>query len=145
MKQIVKMTNEQEEIMKIKLDHVTVNVKNMRASEHFYGVVLGLEKMETVDMGDHVIRYFRLDGTVRLELIRYLTDSEELHPDVRTKGIYRHFAMEVEDVDALYKKLLLAGCKCLSEPGDVPNLGFRGFLAEDPNGVEVEFLQRYKK
>ena len=35
-----------------------------------------------------------------------------------------------------------AGCKLLTEPGYVTNLKFRNFLAEDPNGVELEFVKR---
>jgi len=128
--------------MYIHLDHLTINVTDMEASEQFYGEVLGLHKMENVDMGDHVIHYFQLDGPIRLELIRYLDDFGELKPDVKTRGIYRHFAMEVENVDTLYETILKAGYTCLTEPNDVDNLRFRGFLAEDPNGVEVEFLQR---
>ena len=89
-----------------------------------------------------LIHYFQLDGPIRLELIRYLDDFGELKPDVKTRGIYRHFAMEVENVDTLYETILKAGYTCLTEPNDVDNLRFRGFLAEDPNGVEVEFLQR---
>ena len=128
--------------MYIHLDHLTINVTDMEASEQFYGEVLGLHKMENVDMGDHVIHYFQLDGPIRLELIRYLDDFGELKPDVKTRGIYRHFALEVENVDTLYETILKAGYTCLTEPNDVDNLRFRGFLAEDPNGVEVEFLQR---
>ena len=128
--------------MYIHLDHLTINVTDMEASEQFYGEVLGLHKMENVDMGDHVIHYFQLDGPIRLELIRYLDDFGELKPDVKTRGIYRHFAMEVENVDTLYETILKAGYTCLTEPNDVDNLRFCGFLAEDPNGVEVEFLQR---
>ena len=131
--------------MHIRLDHLTINVRDMEASERFYGETLGLPKMENVDMGDHEIHYFRLDGSIRLELIRYMDDFGECKPDVKTRGIYRHFAMETEDVDALYEKIWAAGYTCLTEPNDVENLRFRGFLAEDPNGVEVEFLQRWKQ
>ena len=128
--------------MHIHLDHITINVRDMEASERFYGEVLGLPKMENVDMGDHEIHYFQLDGPVRLELITYMDDFGELKANVKTRGIYRHFAMETKDVDALYEKIKGAGYTCLTEPSDVEKLHFRGFLAEDPNGVEVEFLQR---
>ena len=73
--------------MHIRLDHLTINVRDMEASERFYGEVLGLPKMENVDMGDHEIHYFQLDGPVRLELISYMDDFGELKANVKTRGI----------------------------------------------------------
>ena len=71
--------------MHIHLDHITINVRDMEASERFYGEVLGLPKMENVDMGDHEIHYFQLDGPVRLELISYMDDTWPCTKEIKSR------------------------------------------------------------
>ena len=77
-----------------------------------------------------------------LELIEYDEDHGELHPDVKTRGIYRHLALQCEDVDSLYERLRAGGFNVLTKPENVEKLNFRNILAEDPNGVELEFVKR---
>jgi catechol 2,3-dioxygenase-like lactoylglutathione lyase family enzyme len=123
-------------------DHITINVTDLKKSQEFYGEILGLKKLDTVDMGDHRLYYYELTDTLMLELIEYDDDHGELHPDVKTRGIYRHLAFQCDDVDALYEKLMSHGITCLTKPDDVPKLNFRNILVEDPNGVELEFVKR---
>ncbi len=126
----------------LKPDHITINVRDIKKSKEFYGEILGLKQLETVDMGDHKLHYYELTKELMLELIEYDDDFGEAHPHVKTRGIYRHLAFQCDDVDALYKKLVDNGITCLSEPDDVPKLKFRNILVEDPNGVELEFVKR---
>lgn len=128
--------------MSMKPDHITINITDLKKSEEFYGNILGLKKLDPVDMGDHRLYYYELSDELLLELIEYDEDHGELHPDVKTRGIFRHLALQCDDVDELYKKLLQNNIKILSPPEDVPKLGFRNILVEDPNGVELEFLTR---
>jgi catechol 2,3-dioxygenase-like lactoylglutathione lyase family enzyme len=123
-------------------DHLAINIQDLEKSLHFYGDILQLPKLPDVDMGDHHLYYFDLGNGLRLELIKYVDDFGETHPGVKTRGMYRHIGLHVNDVDALYKKMKEAGCKLLTEPAYVKNLKFRNFLAEDPNGVELEFVKR---
>ena len=125
-------------------DHITINVKDIKKSEEFYGEILGLKRLESVDMGDHRLHYYELTKEMLLELIEYDDDLGEIHPDVKTRGIYRHLAFHCDDVDALYKKLSENNVNILTDPGDVPRLKFRNILVEDPNGVELEFVTRYR-
>ncbi len=125
-----------------KLDHVTINVKDMHKSEEFYAEVIGLQKLYNVDMGDHQIHYFSLGGDAMLELIQYDVPDGEAHPAVKTKGILRHLAIRTSQLDAIWERAKTAGVKVNCEPGYVEKLRFRNFLIEDPNGVELEILQR---
>lgn len=127
----------------MKLDHVTINVTDMKKSEWFYGEVLGLEKLDNVDMGDHELHYFSLGNGGLLELIQYHEDTGEAHLPVKTRGIMRHLAFSVDNVDDLYRRLCDAGVTVTSKPGDVEKLKFRNILVQDPNGVELEFVQRF--
>ena len=72
----------------LKPDHITINVKDMKKSEVFYGEILGLRKLDIVDMGDHRLHYYELSEGLLLELIEYDDDLGELHPNVKTRGIY---------------------------------------------------------
>ena len=124
-------------------DHITINVKDIKKSKEFYGDILGLKTLDTVDMGDHRLYYYELADNLMLELIEYDEDKGELNPDVKTRGIYRHLALQCDDVDALYEKLTANGLNVLSPPEDVPKLSFRNILVEDPNGVELEVVSRW--
>ena len=125
----------------MKADHITINVTDMKKSEDFYGRILGLKQLESVDMGDHELHYFEAENGTKVELISYTDDFGELHPHSKTKGLFRHLAFSCENVDELYKRLVENGIKCLTEPDDVPKLKFRNILVQDPNGVELEFIQ----
>ena len=125
----------------MKADHITINVTDMKKSEDFYGRILGLKQLESVDMGDHELHYFEAENGTKVELISYTNDFGELHPASKTKGLFRHLAFSCENVDELYKRLVENGVKCLTEPDDVPKLKFRNILVQDPNGVELEFIQ----
>ncbi len=127
----------------LKPDHITINVTDLEKSKDFYGRILGLKELDTVDMGDHRLYYYELADNLMLELIEYDDDFGAAHPNVKTRGIFRHLALNCDDVDALYKKLCDNGITVLSEPGDVLKLKFRNILVEDPNGVELEFVTRY--
>ena len=79
------------------LDHITVNMADREASFRFYEEVLRLEKLYDVDMGDHRLTYFNLNGCTRLELIEYYNDSPAHTEPSDDKGIYRHMALTTAD------------------------------------------------
>ena len=125
----------------MKADHITINVTYMKRSEDFYGRILGLKQLDTVDMGDHELHYFEIPGGPRIELISYTDDFSEMHPDSRTAGLFRHLAFDCEDIDALFKTFKENGVTVIQEPAMVEKLKFRNLMAKDPNGVELEFIQ----
>ena len=123
------------------IDHITLNVTDMPASLRFYGELLGLERLPTVDMGDHELTYFALPGGAKLELVTYRYPTAD-HGQVATdRGRARHFAFEVDDARALERTLTAAGYPFHVPVSYVEKLGFLGGLTRDPNGFEVEFLQ----
>lgn len=124
------------------LDHITVNMADREASFTFYEEVLGLEKMYDVDMGDHRLTYFCLNGSTRLELIEYYNDKPAHTEPSDEKGIYRHMALTTDGIEALFKRCTTYGVNVLMEPVRVDKLKWTGMLIEDPNGVEIEIVQR---
>jgi lactoylglutathione lyase len=134
---------EKEEIlMTIKqVNHITINVKDLDASLAFYGNVMGLERMNSIDMGDHMLDYMKLPGGVRLEFISYKFKTRSPDSVETDAGKLRHLALEVDDLDELEGRCRKAGVKIRLQPVYVEKLRCRTMLVEDPNGVELEFVQ----
>ncbi len=126
------------------IDHFSINVVSMEESIYFYENVLGLERLHSVDMGDHTLQYFNLGKGIMLELIKYHYDSGSaaFFPD--TKGIYRHIALKVENINEYFDRLTKLGAKITRRLDFCEKLDFYNILLKDPNGVEIEFLERKK-
>lgn len=125
------------------VDHFTINVMSLDICIPFYQDTMQLEKMEQVDMGDHIIQYFKLDAHNTLELIqyKYLTSTVRANTDCR--GIYRHLAIQVEDLDDAFARISKhPDVMILMQPAYCERLKFKNFLFKDPNGVEIEMLER---
>ena len=128
--------------MKIKsIDHIAINCINLKDSLDFYGRILGLKQLQTVDMGGFDIIYFALPGGSRLELFDYHGKNKIVSREDEDSGL-RHIAFQVEDV-AEHEKLLKAeNVKITLSTCDLPNLDARVLLFLDPNGVTLEFCEK---
>ena len=123
------------------IDHITINVTDMEKTLYFYGELLGLQQLSTVNMGDHELTFFQLPGGAKLELVTYEYETADNGQTATDRGRARHLAFEVDDVYALEKKLTEAGYPFHVPAGYVEKLGFTGGLTRDPNGFELEFMQ----
>lgn len=123
-------------------DHFTINVISMKESIDFYENILGLTKLNTVDMGDHTLQYFKLDGNTMLELIQYHYDTDAVNLPVDTKGIYRHLALKVKGINEFYNQLIKTNANITNPLAFCEKLNFYNILLKDPNGVEIELLER---
>ena len=131
--------------MKIQaIDHITINAVDLDASVKFYTEGFGLERLNSVDMGDHLLTYFRLTDSTRLELITYDSAPAPVHCEPVQPGVYRHFAIEVDDVRACREQLKAHGAVILMEPSPVDKLQAICMLVQDPNGVEIEVVEKYR-
>lgn len=124
------------------LNHITINVTDLEASRAFYEGVLGLIPSNFVDMGDHRLTYYQLPQNVCLELIEYDNPGEIRHYGIFERGIYRHFCLETDDLEAVYQACLAHGIQITQAPGYVEKLQFSNILLIDPNGVELEIIQK---
>ena len=128
--------------MKIsKIDHVSINVTDIKKSLDFYGRVLGLKQQQTVDCGDFDITYFALPDGSRLELFDYRGKNHNSPREESEVGL-RHIAFQVEDVAAHEKLLRAEGVNITLSTCDLPNLGARVLLFQDPNGMTFEFCEK---
>lgn len=124
-----------------KIDHITVNVKDLKKSFEFYEKVLGLEKLNTVDMGDHILHYYRLFEGCRLELIEYFGERKGLVASSTDLGIYRHFAVIVDNLDEIKRICEQNGYVINLPPTYIENIKCKIMLIQDPNGVEIETIE----
>ena len=124
------------------VDHITINVKDLDHSLHFYGSILELEQLPSVKMEGQTIYYFRLPGGTRLELIHYNDDTGIFDGNKLAVGSCRHFAFEVEDMDQAVRELEDAGYSFHLHPAYNDELGCVCGLMRDPTGFELEFVKR---
>lgn len=128
--------------MKIRsIDHVAINCVDLRKSLDFYGRILGLKQLETVDCGDFDIIYFALPNAARLELFDY-HGKNSIIPHKEDDSGLRHLAFQVEDVASHEELLRSEGVEITLSTCDLPNLGARVLLFLDPNGVTIEFSEK---
>ena len=122
------------------VEHIAINVLDLKKSIDFYGRVLGFDQLETVDRGDFTITYFALPDGHRLELFDYCDKKQRIPRDDSDSGL-RHIAFLVEDVAACEAKLREEGVEIALSTCDLPALGMRVLLFRDPNGITLEFCE----
>jgi glyoxylase I family protein len=122
------------------IDHVSINVKDMKASAEFYGKVLGFRQLETVPCDGFSLVYFQIPGGGRLELFDYGGKNPVAERGESETGL-RHLAFAVENVDEAERHLRAQGVEITLAATDLPTLGSRAILFLDPNGVTLEYCQ----
>jgi len=109
------------------IDAVTLATADMAASLAFYD---GLGFVRTVgDAASAFTTYAVGDGFLNVQL-----DPE--HAPIR--AIWGRVIFFVDDVDAMYERVVAAGYQPEMEPGDAP-WGERYFHVRDPDGHELSF------
>ncbi|MDD3337555.1 MAG: VOC family protein [Lachnospiraceae bacterium] len=124
------------------LNHITINVTDLEASRKFYQKILGLKENGFIDMGDHTLTYFELPRSTRLELIDYETKAKQKEYKETDIGTYRHFCLETDDLKELYRICRENGVFVRKEPSYVEKLSCATMLIVDPNGVEIEIIEK---
>ncbi|MGI6020345.1 MAG: VOC family protein [Lachnospiraceae bacterium] len=124
----------------LSIDHITINLLKIEESIRFYEDVIGLSKIEDIDMGDHILHLYQLPGA-KLELIEYKGEQKIVQTGNTDIGVYRHFAVKVEDLEAASKEIEAAGYGVNLPISFIPQLNTSIMLIKDPNGVEIELVQ----
>ena len=138
--------------------HTCITVGDLEQSIAFYRDLLGMELVITEESersGDDRSKALGVAkakvrlailraGQAQIELIEYVTakgrDYDRNNNDVGTM----HIAFHVEDIDAVYQRLLDAGVRFTSPPATIPAgpmEGWRWTYFFDPNGVSLEIIQ----
>ncbi len=124
----------------MKLLHTMIRVKNAQDSIKFYTQLLNM-KLDHQKRLDDCTLYFLNDeeGNVQLEL----TENDETPVDGYNLGSgFGHLAFSVESLDEFTKKLNDLGYKYLYEPFDLNGKGTKIAFVQDPDGYEIELIEK---
>nr|WP_298895041.1 lactoylglutathione lyase [uncultured Altererythrobacter sp.] len=125
--------------------HAMLRVSNLDASLKFYCDMLGMREFrrETYETGGFTLSFVgygdEANGAV-LELTHNHGLREYTHGDR-----FGHIALEVDDIDTVYQRLIDLGVKATRKPGpmkDADQNGKRDVIAfvEDPDGYRIELI-----
>ncbi len=137
------------------ISHVGISVANLDRSIAFYRDLLGMELIQQVPMRgpnyDAIMALTGTEGTIavlrtgslEIELLEFhrppaRTAAPVRHPS--DQGI-SHFAVYVEDIDALYERLKHAGVRVHSPPVYFPSCSTTAVYFSDPDGNFIEILE----
>lgn len=124
----------------MKLLHTMIRVKNAQESIKFYTELLNM-KFDHQKRLDDCTLYFLDDenGNVQLEL----TENDETPENGYNIGSgFGHLAFSVESLDKFTKKLNDLGYEYLYEPFDLNGKGTKIAFVKDPDGYEIELIEK---
>lgn len=120
--------------------HTMIRVKDIKKSLEFYEKLIGLKVVNEKRLDDCTL-YFLSDeiGEVQIEL----TDNDEIPENGYEIGTgFGHFAFAVDSMDEVTKKLKELGYEYLWEPYKLSAVGSTISFVKDPDGYEIEFIQK---
>jgi len=124
----------------MKFLHSMIRVKNIDESLKFYTELLGFKLVEQRRLDDCTL-YFLDDesGQVQIEL----TYNDETPAEGYTNGnAFGHFALYCENLDKFTQDLEKMGYKYLYEPFDLTGKGSKIAFITDPDGNEIELIEK---
>ncbi len=128
------------------VDHVGLSVADLDAQRRFYSEALGLTEIEEeFAMAEAQIRttILRSPDGLKIELIERGGSAPQEFADpfdgAGTQG-YFHWALYVDDLDAVFARLLTAGGTEVSAPAPAVRAGARFAYVKDPEGNLLELI-----
>lgn len=124
----------------MKFLHSMIRVKDINKSLDFYTKVLNMKQVRQKRLDDCML-YFLQDenDTCQIEL----TYNDETPKEGYTNGnAFGHFAFEVSSLDEFSEKLKNLGYEYLYEPFDLDGKGSKIAFIKDPDGNEIELIEK---
>lgn len=124
----------------MKLLHTMIRVKDIDASLKFYTELFNM-KLDHKKRLEDCWLYFLNDeeSTTQLELT-YNDETPEKGYDIGSG--FGHFAFGVKSLDEFGKKLHSLGYEYLYEPFDLNGKGSKIAFVKDPDGYEIEVIEK---
>ena len=124
----------------MKFLHTMIRVKNIEESLKFYTEVLDMEIAEKRRLEDCWL-YFLLDKNSGCMIeLTYNDDTPENGYEIGNG--FGHFAFSVESMDTFSEKIKRLGYKYLYEPFDLTGKGSKIAFIKDPDGYEIELIEK---
>ena len=109
--------------------HATLFARDLDLSVRFFRDTLGMKLMPHEEFTKENVRFFQATNGSQIHVLQDDDTNERLH-----------VAMEVDDLDEVYRRIVSAGCRIEHEPDRRPD-GSRFFFCRDFEGNRVEFTQ----
>jgi catechol 2,3-dioxygenase-like lactoylglutathione lyase family enzyme len=128
-------------------DHMGLSVADLDLQRDFYGRALGLTEIEEhLEMPEARVRtsILRSDSGLKIELIeRGGSTPQEFSDPFDGAAIqgYFHWALDVDDLDTVFARMLGAGATEVSAPAAAARAGARFAYVKDPEGNLLELIQ----
>ncbi len=124
----------------MKFLHTMIRVRDIQKSLNFYEKVLDMNLVEKKRLEDCWL-YFLEDNekTCQIEL----TYNDETPENGYNIGAgFGHFAFQVDSLDDFTKKIQKLGVEYLYEPFDLNGKGSKIAFIKDPDGYEIELIEK---
>ncbi|ABW20268.1 VOC family protein [Alkaliphilus oremlandii] len=124
----------------MKIGFVAIHVKDLDESLVFYTELLGFTEIKrfSPEEGVHLV-FLKDEEAGKLELV-YNQNVSKSPKD--SKGSKVTVGLEVQNLEAVLRKLKSKGVEPIRGPIAVPS-GEKIAFIEDPNGVEIEFIEGF--
>lgn len=142
-------------MIKPKIDHIQITVRNLKAAEPIYDkflVCLGYDLKNKskgrVDANDFdVIEYYHPMLTIGINSPREVFKEDKVHR--RKPGSIHHLAFSAsskEEVDEVYLEIKETGVEIVDEPKYYPQHGekYYALFFKDPDGIKFEVMYEEK-
>ena len=124
----------------MKFLHSMIRVKNEESSIRFYCGLLGLKKGKRIRLEDCYLQYL-IDEKTNTEI--ELTINDEIPSEGYDNGrAFGHFAFECDNLDEIDEKIKEFGYSWYVEPFYMPEIKTRISFLLDPDGNEIELIER---
>lgn len=124
----------------MKFLHSMIRVRNIEDSLKFYTELLNMKLIEKRRLEDCTLYFLQDDtGTAQIEL----TYNDETPEYGYTLGNgFGHFAFHVDSMKNFSEKLKAYGYEYLYEPFDLTGKGSMIAFVKDPDGYEIELIEK---
>ena len=124
----------------MKFLHTMIRVKDIDASLKFYTELLNMKLNKKKRLDDCELYFLNdEDGTCQIEL----TYNDETPKEGYTNGsAFGHFAFSVDSLEKFTEKLHNLGYEYLYEPFDLNGKGTKIAFIKDPDGNEIEMIEK---
>ena len=124
----------------MKFLHSMIRVKNEESSLRFYCDLLGLKKGKRIRLEDCYLQYL-IDEKTNTEI--EFTINDEIPSEGYDNGrAFGHFAFECDNLDEIDEKIKEFGYSWYVEPFYMPEIKTRISFLLDPDGNEIELIER---
>ena len=124
----------------MKLLHTMIRVRDLEKSLDFYTKIFDMEITEKRRLDDCWL-YFLTDK-VSGQQIELTYNDETPEGGYEIGSGFGHFAFGVESMDEFSEKLAVNGYKYLYEPFDLTGKGSMIAFVKDPDGYEIELIEK---